>query len=672
MESTSFRFHVLGLPHTVTTPEYNACAYTMKVLKFCKMMRARGHYIVHYGHSDSIVDADEHVSIIDNDDLLKAYGSYDWRKDFFKNNVNDYANIKFQEVGTVEVLKRLPGAELRNPEDKRHDFVLAFWGIGHKKICDAAKATGKAMICEPGIGYAGSFMDFRVFESYAWMHNTYGVQKISNPSWYHVVIPNYFDIKDFHYSSIKSDYFLCLGRILTCKGVHIAIQAAKKLGFKLVIAGQGDIKRDLGISDIPDNVIYYGYADIETRKKLMAYAKGFILLSNYIEPFGGAAVEALMSGTPVICPDWGVFNETVPHGEVGYRVRTFEQITWAIQNIHKIKPENCRNWAIKNYSLEKVGKMYETYFTQLDNIWDKRGWYHENPERTELDWLDKNYSFSCDTILEETYKTEYSSDTSYDILEIEKLNLIIEEKQQLMKSKLDYDSLIEKNINHLKQIFMKHNTDKFNNNPHCHTYHNKYGKIFYELKDKPINIFEMGIGTVNPNIPSSMEAHKRFYNYKPGASHRAWDEYFTHPETRIFGGDIDEEICKDELYVDFPRIKCKVVDQTDTESIKKCMNEIIEENSINSKQFLDVIVDDGLHNHKGALGFISGSWEYLKMHGYYIIEDLNFDYKKYIKPQFHNDCELWCEVKNTGNIEDNYLFVIKKTSNEFILNEITQ
>jgi glycosyltransferase involved in cell wall biosynthesis len=433
-KNISFRFHVLSLPHTVTTPEYNACAYTMKVLKFCKMMRARGHYIIHYGHKDSVVDANEHVTLLDNDDLLKAYGSYNWRKEFFKHNVNDYANTKFQEIGTVEVLKRLSGGELRNPEDKRKDFVLAFWGIGHKKICDAAKATNKAFICEPGIGYSGSFMDFRVFESYAWMHTTYGAQKISNPSWYQCVIPNYFDPEEFHYSPIKSDYYLCLGRINTCKGVHIAIQAAKKLGVTLVLAGQGDIRKDLGIQDIPENIIYYGYADVEARKRLMAYAKGFILLSSYIEPFGGAVVEALMSGTPVICPDWGVFNETVPHGLVGYRVRTFDQICWAIKNISNINPANCRDWAMNNYSLKKVGKMYETYFIQLADVWEK-GWYQEHPERTELDWLEKSYpspigGLEKDTPDEPPYLESTNSETeNFNLSEISKLNEILQIKK---------------------------------------------------------------------------------------------------------------------------------------------------------------------------------------------------------------------------------------------------
>ena len=50
MSKKKFRIHILGLPHTKTTLDFTACAYTMKAWKFCKMMKGRGHTIFHYGH----------------------------------------------------------------------------------------------------------------------------------------------------------------------------------------------------------------------------------------------------------------------------------------------------------------------------------------------------------------------------------------------------------------------------------------------------------------------------------------------------------------------------------------------------------------------------------------------------------------------------------------------
>jgi len=86
-------------------------------------------------------------------------------------------------------------------------------------------------------------------------------------------------------------------------------------------------------------------------------------------------------------------SETVPHGKVGYRCRTLEQFIWATKNIHNIKPKACRQWAEKNYAMKRVCKMYEEYFDMLHKLYTntKEGWYQQNPDRTNLDWLNKEF-----------------------------------------------------------------------------------------------------------------------------------------------------------------------------------------------------------------------------------------------------------------------------------------
>jgi hypothetical protein len=182
-----------------------------------------------------------------------------------------------------------------------------------------------------------------------------------------------------------------------------------------------------------------------------------------------------------------------------------------------------------------------------------------------------------------------------------------------------------------------------------HNYTEYYHEIFKSLKDKELNIFELGLGTNNPNLPSSMGV-----DGKPGASLRGWKEYF--PNSEVYGADIDKDILFQE-----DRIKTFYCDQTNKEIIHGMWN-LPELNAI---QF-DIIIDDGLHECNANIMFLENSIHKLKNDGIYIVEDIiNYIIPLYthhlsnIKNIFNIAYEI-IKLENINNTVDNNLLVIKK------------
>jgi glycosyltransferase involved in cell wall biosynthesis len=362
------RLHVLSIPHTQTTEEFNGCAFTAKVHKFLEMMSGRGHEIIHYGHTTvdwSYPDV-EHVEVTNDNIHRVAYGDdyvFDksWKQTGFKFDITDYAYREF----TTNAIKEL------NLRKQPNDILCVTFGYGHRAISDQ---VGMITV-ETGIGYPAAYADYRIYESHAIRNAMYGPESIANcnQSSYYRVIPNYFRERDFVYSPTKEDYLLFLGRIGTNKGIHIAIDVATHTGKRLIIAGQGSLK-DLGYTDLPDNIIDYGYANIPTRQHLLANAQALIVASQYMEPFCGTQVEAYLSGTPVISPDYAAFTEYNINNVTGIRCNTFRDYIKATEQVLHLNPATIRQHG-EQFLLPNIAPQFEHYFQDVLNIYGKKGWY---------------------------------------------------------------------------------------------------------------------------------------------------------------------------------------------------------------------------------------------------------------------------------------------------------
>jgi len=331
--------HILSNPYGPVNVNNRMDPFSISTWKFIREMQQRGWRCIHYSIPGTDVDC-EMVRCLD-----------------IINENNDVNVIVYNGRAAKEIADRKqPG-----------DMILCFYGVANQGACDANKDL---KIIEPGIGYAAStvFADYRVFSSYAQMHMFYGESSmLMSPSWWDAVIPNAFTPDEFDFTSEKDDYFLCFGRVIETKGIHLAIQATEHTGKKLIIAGPGDL-HSLGYPSIPDHVTMMGQCDVEQRRKLMSKARAIIGLTYYVEPFGNMVVEGYMSGTPAITTDWGGFTETVQQGITGFRCRSFQEVVNAINNIDQISPRACREWAECHYSDRIVHDMFDTYLHKLEDL----------------------------------------------------------------------------------------------------------------------------------------------------------------------------------------------------------------------------------------------------------------------------------------------------------------
>jgi hypothetical protein len=154
------------------------------------------------------------------------------------------------------------------------------------------------------------------------------------------------------------------------------------------------------------------------------------------------------------------------------------------------------------------------------------------------------------------------------------------------------------------RVMAKHGSDKSRGR---HNYTNVYSALFSKPYDRALRIFELGLGTNNPALASSMGKFGR-----PGASLRAWRELF--PNAVIFGADIDRDILFEE-----DRIRTFYCDQLDSAAIFDLWSQPP------LQAPMDIIIDDGLHTFEGNISFLNGSLEHLGPGGIYVVEDVLYD-----------------------------------------------
>jgi len=381
------RFHLLSLAHLPQSRTYLSCAFTQKNRKMAKMLTSLGHEVFFYGSEGSDVEEycnSDKLHFIEThklEDIRKDYGDgdnrfeigYDWTNTDFRHDFNSTtkpSTYKFQANAIQHILKN----------KKEDDFLLLSQGYYYKNVKNTVQLD---LNCEFGIGYRGSDpTNYRAFESSYLMNFTYGSEhpkECINGSFYDRVIPNYFDTEDIEFSDKKEDYYLFIGRMIRRKGILTAYKTCEALKKKLIIVGQGAKVIDGNLVDDEPHEFtlpkgyweYQGFADIEKRKKLMAHAIATFTPTEYLESFGGTHVESMLSGTPVLTTNFGVYPNTFKDGEGGYHCDTLDDFIYYAKEVKKLDPHNVKKQAEK-YLMNNVRWQFQKWFDDLYCLYESK------------------------------------------------------------------------------------------------------------------------------------------------------------------------------------------------------------------------------------------------------------------------------------------------------------
>jgi glycosyltransferase involved in cell wall biosynthesis len=185
------------------------------------------------------------------------------------------------------------------------------------------------------------------------------------------VVYNGVDVASFPFSAANGDYLLCLNRVHPDKGTHLAIEAARRAGRKLVIAGKvGRPEREsyeTAIRPLVDgrDVVFLGEADYRLKRELYAAAACVLAPICWEEPFGLVMVEAMACGTPVIAFNRGAAPELIVDGETGYLVNDVDSMVAALAKIDTINPYRCRQHVQANFDVPVMVEGYLRLYGEI-------------------------------------------------------------------------------------------------------------------------------------------------------------------------------------------------------------------------------------------------------------------------------------------------------------------
>jgi glycosyltransferase involved in cell wall biosynthesis len=177
---------------------------------------------------------------------------------------------------------------------------------------------------------------------------------------------------EYHLRAEPGDYLVFLGRISPEKRPDRAIEIARDVGMRLVIAAKVDpvdaAYHEQAIAPMIRAcplVEFIGEVNEREKDALLGGAYAYLFPIDWPEPFGLTMVEAMATGTPVIAYRAGSVPEVVVDGVTGFVCDTLHDMIEAVARIPTIDRRACRAHVEAHFSAAAMADGYERVYRTL-------------------------------------------------------------------------------------------------------------------------------------------------------------------------------------------------------------------------------------------------------------------------------------------------------------------
>jgi len=181
------------------------------------------------------------------------------------------------------------------------------------------------------------------------------------------IIPHGVDVAQFTFQATPEDYLLYLGRFTSAKGPLQAIQTARTLGIKLILAGPENPYFREKVKPLVDghSVIYAGFVRGAVRNRLLGGARALLYPIQYAEAFGLVLVEAMLCGTPIAALGLGAVPEILEEGVSGFMTTHTQDLAGLVSRCFQLDRARIRAQAERRFSARRMAEDYLCVYSAL-------------------------------------------------------------------------------------------------------------------------------------------------------------------------------------------------------------------------------------------------------------------------------------------------------------------